>query len=454
MPRTIIIIGAGEVGFHIARRLSEEGQDVVLIDKDPEKIRRINENLDIQANLGSGTSPRLLKECRIETADMLVAATDSDEVNLISCLLARNLNPHLIKIARVRNPEYMEEASLFGQNFLGIDRVINPELEMAQTILNLTEIPGAAEVISFVGGRIKLIGMTVPHGSPVANRRLSSFRGPEENLLVGAIVRGDQVIIPRGEDTIRPDDLIYVVVRQERLKDALRLVGIREEPLRRAIIIGAGQAGSALARALDERRVNVKIIDRDAERCARLAETLDRVLVIKGDGSDKALLEEENVSDADFVIAITGEEDTNVLISLLCKKLGAKRTITRVSKSSYVPILSQIGIDSVVSSRLSAVQAILRYIRRGKIVSVVPLKGEFAEAIEAEALETSDIVNTPLSRVKFPKGAIVGALVRGEEVIIPRGDTIVQPKDRLIIFALQRVVPKIEKLLTVKLEYF
>jgi trk system potassium uptake protein len=245
-----------------------------------------------------------------------------------------------------------------------------------------------------------------------------------------------------------------VVVRQERLKDALRLVGIREEPLRRAIIIGAGQAGSALARALDERRVNVKIIDRDAERCARLAETLDRVLVIKGDGSDKALLEEENVSDADFVIAITGEEDTNVLISLLCKKLGAKRTITRVSKSSYVPILSEIGIDSVVSSRLSAVQAILRYIRRGKIVSVVPLKGEFAEAIEAEALETSDIVNTPLSRVKFPKGAIVGALVRGEEVIIPRGDTIVQPKDRLIIFALQRVVPKIEKLLTVKLEYF
>lgn len=454
MPLTIIIVGAGEVGFHIARRLSEEGQDVLLIDKDPEKVKRINENLDVHANLGSGTSPRLLRECRIETADMLVAATDSDEVNLISCLLARNLNSHLVKVARVRNPEYMGEGGLFGEHLLGIDRVINPELEMAQAILNLTEIPGAAEVINFVDGRVRLIGLTVSRGSPLAKRRLASFRGPEERLLVGAIVRGEQVIIPRGQDIIEPDDLIYVVVRQDRLKEALESAGITEEPLRRVIIIGAGQAGSALAKALDERRVNVKIIDRDPERCARLAETLDRALVIKGDGTDRNLLQEENVTDADFVIAITGEEDTNVLISLLCKKLGAKRTVTRVSKSSYVPILSQIGIDRVVSSRLSAVQAILQYIRRGKIVSVVPLKGEFAEAIEAEALETSDIVNAPLSQVKFPKGAILGAVVRGEEVIIPRGDTIVQPRDRLIIFALQRVVPKLEKLLTVKLEYF
>ncbi len=450
----IIIVGAGEVGFHISQKLSEENHNVVLIDKDAKKIKRITESLDIQALLGGGTGPQVLKDAGIKEADMLVAATDSDEVNLICCLMARNLSPHMLKIARIRNPEYLEQKELFGQDILGIDRVINPESEMVDTILSVMEVPGASEVINFVGGRVKLIGFTIHKDSPLAGHKLASFRGLEEKLLVGAIARGDQVLIPRGDDTIQADDLVYVVGRNDELDRILRLFNSQAQTLRRVIIVGAGQTGTALATALDKTKAKTRIIDKDSERCAHLSEQLERVIVINGDGTDRDLLREENIKDVDFMVAITGDDESNILISLLSKGLGAERTITRISKFAYIPLVSAIGIDTVVSPRLSAVKAILQHIRRGKIIMVAPLKGEHAEAIEAEALETSDIVNVPLSDVRFPKGAIVGAIVRNGEIIIPKGDSIIRPKDHLIIFALEQVIPKLEKLLTVKLEYF
>ena len=450
----IIIVGAGEVGFNIAQKLSEESHDVVLIDKDAQKIERISGNLDVQAYLASGTSPKALKDSGIREADMLVAATDSDEVNLISCLFARSLNPYMLKVARVRNEEYLEEKELFSRDLLGIDHIINPQSVMVETILSLMKVPGASDVIDFVGGRVKLVGFTVPKDSPFTGRQLLTFKDLEGKLLVGAIVRGDQVVIPRGQDTVEANDLVYLVVRNGELDSALKLFDIKEESLRRVIVVGAGQTGTALATALDLTNISAKIIDKDPEKCASLAEKLERVIVINGDGTDKDLLQEENIGDVDFMVAITGDEENNILMSLLGKGLGAKKTITRVSKLSYIPLVSAIGIDTVVSPRLSAVRAILQYIRRGKIISVAPLKGEHAEAIEAEALDTSDIVNVPLSQVKFPKGAIVGAIVRGEEIIIPRGDSIIMPKDRLIIFSLEKAIPKLEKLLTVKLEYF
>ncbi|MFO7984445.1 MAG: Trk system potassium transporter TrkA [Desulfatiglandaceae bacterium] len=449
-----IIVGAGEVGFHIAQKLSEENQDVVLIDRDPPQIKRVVEHLDIQAFLGSGTSPRILRDAGITDADMLVAATDSDEINLIACLLAKNLNPYLIKVARVRNEEYFQESRLFGPDMLGIDHIINPLSEMVNRIRSLMEVPGASEVVEFVNGRVKLIGFTVSQESPFVGRKLSSFDQDKNRILVGAIVRENQVLIPRGEDTILAGDLVYVVVQNSQVHQTMRLFDIKGEALRRVCIVGGGQTGTALAKTLDRTGISVKIIETQSDTCAMLSETLDQVIVINGDGTDRDLLEEENIKDMDFMVALTGDEETNILISLLAKGLGAGKTITRVSKWSYIPLMTAIGIDIVVSPRLSAVRAILQHIRPGKIISVVPLKGEHAEAIEAEALETSDIVNIPLSKVKIPKGAIVGAIVRGEEIIIPQGDSIVRPKDHLIIFALQRVFPKLEKLLTVKLEYF
>lgn len=450
----IIIVGAGEVGFHSAQKLSDEGQDVVLIDKDPDKIKRITDNLDVQAIIGSGTSPETLKSSGIKDADMLVAATDSDEANLIACLLGKNLNKYILKVARVRNREYLEEKELFGDSLLGVDQIINPESAVVETILNLMTVPGASDVIDFVEGRIKLIGFPVKEDSSLAGRRLSTFNDLNGNLLIGAIIRGEKVLIPHGDDIIQADDLIYLVIRSNEISKVYSFLNIKENDLRRVIIIGGGETGASLATALDHTSLHVKVIEKNSQRCGSLAEQLEKVIVINGDGTDKDLLLEENIGEMDFMVALTGDEENNVLISLLARELGVKKIITRISKLSYIPLVSAIGIDTVVSSRLSAVRAILQYIRRGKVISVAPLKGEQAEAIEAEALETSDIVDIPISQIKFPKGALVGAIVRGDEIIIPKGDTIIKSKDRLIFFVLGEVIPKLEKLLTVKLDYF
>ena len=450
----IIIVGAGEVGFHLAKKLSEESQDVLLIERDPDKVRHITENLDVQVILGSGTSPKVLRNSGVADAEMLVAATDSDEVNLVACLLARNLNRYILKIARIRNPEYLEEKELLNKDLLGIDHVINPESVMVETILNLMMVPAASDVIDFVEGRVKLIGITVQPDSPFVGRRLLSFGKMQEKVLIGAIMRGEKVLIPRGEDKIQARDLLYLVVRADQLSAVFQSFGMEHRELKRVMIVGAGATGTALATALDRTGINVKIIDKDPRKCATLAEQLGKITIINGDGTDRDLLQEENIDGVDFFVAITGDEESNVLISLLGKGLGAQKTITRIDKLSYIPLVSAIGIDTIISSRLSAIRAILQYIRRGKIISVAPLKGEHAEAIEAEALETSGIVNVPLTEVKFPRGSLLGAVVRNGDIIIPRGDTVIMPKDRLIIFTLRKVLPKLEKLLTVKLEYF
>jgi len=450
----VIIIGAGEVGYHIAKKLSEENQEVVLIDKDPAKIRRINENLDVQSFLGSGTSPQILRGSGIEEAELMVAATDSDEVNLIACLLARNLNRHMVKVARVRNQEYLHEESLFSKDLLGVDLLINTRAMMVETILGLMEVPGASEVIDFVGGKVKVVSFLITGDSPLAGKQLSELKAYEGNLLVGAIVRGHRIVIPSGRDTIQPHDLVYFVMKKNELAATLAQFQMVTKPMKNIIIVGAGETGMALATVLEGRRLNVKLIDHDGERCKKAASLLNRVIVIRGDGADRDLLLEENAGEMDLIIAVTGDEESNVLISLLAKDLGARRTITRVSKLSYMSVVSAVGLDTVINPRMAAVRAILQYIRRGRILSVAPLREEQAEAIEAEALETSDIVNTPLAKVNFPPGVILGAIIRGEEIIIPKGGTIVLPHDRIIIFAHQQVLPKLEELLTVKLEYF
>jgi trk system potassium uptake protein TrkA len=450
----IIIVGAGEVGFTIAQRLSEENHDVVVIEMDQNKVRQIQSVIDVQAILGSGTSPSVLQEAGIKESDIIVAATDSDEANLIACFYAQHLTDYITKIARIKNPEYMKHREIFRQDFLNIDLIINPKSEMVASMLRLMEVPWASEVIDFVDGRIKLIGITIEDNSPVLGRTLSSLNDYQHAILVGVIVRGEKVMIPGGQDTIQPNDLIYCVARREETPHIFRLLNLREEGLSRVIIVGGGETGLALATSLDTTNINTKIIEKDGQRCLELAEKLEKVVVLNGDGTDREFLMEENVADVDIMVVLTGDEESNVLISLLGKALGAKKTVTRIGKLGYIPLVSAIGIDTVVSPRLSAIRTILQYIRKGKVISEAPLKGEGAEVIEVEALETSDIVNIPLSKVKFPKEAIVGAIVRGEEIIIPRGHNMIKPHDHLIIFALKGAIPKLEKLFTVKLEYF
>jgi trk system potassium uptake protein TrkA len=371
----------------------------------------------------------MLRMAGIQEAELLAAATDSDEVNLIACLLARSLNRHIIKIARVRNQEYLREPSLFSQDLLGVDLIINTQAMMVKTILDLMEIPGASEVIDF-WTRSETGRFSDQRGIAARGKKLSvlDFR---EKPSGRRNRRGTRSASPRN-DTILPLDS-FTGVKKSDVPQTLVHLGIPTRPVKNIVIVGAGSTGMDVARALDNRRLNVRIIDQDGDKCKEAATILNHVLVIRGDGADRDLLREENAGDMDMLIALTGDEESNVLISLLAKELGTRRTITRVSKLSYMHIVSAIGLDTVINPRMSAVRAILQHLRRGRIISVAPLREEQAEVIEAEALETSDIVNTPLAEVNFPPGAILGAIVRDGKIIIPRGDTIVLPHDRLII---------------------
>ena len=452
----IVIVGAGEVGFHVASRLALEDKDVVVIDNNAEALCRVSENLDVQAVQGCGSCPTILEEVGIRGTDILLAVTDSDETNLVACLFANILSPTTIKLARIRSEEYLLYQDALRQDPYRIDVVINPEAEAVKTVVRLLRVPGAVDVGEFADGRIKLIGVHLDADCPVTGTKLVDLKEKASNkkILVAAIIRNEKLIIPAGEDQIQEGDLIYFVSEEKGLKAALKIFGKRAEPLGRVLLVGGGNLGLKLARALERLSIHTKLIEKDPDRCRKLAEHLDKVIVLQGDGSDQGLLQEENIQDMDVVITLTGDEETNILASLLAKRMGAHKTVTRISKFSYFPLVSAIGLEHIVSPRLAAINTILQYVRRGKVLSAMALKGEEAEVLEAVAMETSDIVGKPLRQIPFPRGALVVAIMRGDEVIVPTGDSVILPEDRIVIFSTRQSIPQVEKALMVKLEYF
>jgi trk system potassium uptake protein TrkA len=452
----IVIVGAGEVGYHIASRLAFENKDVVVIDKDPTALRRVAEDMDVQTVDGSGSSPAVLHEAGIGEAEILLAVTDSDEANLVACLVANMLSPSTKKLARLRGAEFDEYYEVFREQAPHIETVINPEIEVVKTIIRLMQVPGAVDVGEFADGRIKFVGVYLGPDSRLAGAQLSELPDiiGDQRLLIAAVVRDEEVIIPRGNDRLLAGDLIYFISEDQHLRATLSIFDKHVEPVKKVLVIGGGRIGYRLAVKLEELSIYCKIIEKNAERCAALAERLNKSVVLHGDGSDQNLLSEENVGDIDIVVTVTNDEETNILAALLSRRLGARKTITKISKFSYFPLMTTIGIEQVVSPRLSAINTILQHIRRGKVLSAISLKGEQAEAMEVVALETSAIVAKPLRRVAFPKGAIVAGIIRKERIIIPTGDSVIEPGDRLIIFAQRRAVERIEKILAVKLEYF
>jgi trk system potassium uptake protein TrkA len=452
----IIIVGAGEVGFHIASRLSLENKDVIVIEKNADALRRILENLDVQTIEGCGSNPAILEQAGIKEADILLAVTDSDEVNLVASLFASILSPTTVKLARIRGEEYLMYQDALTQDPYRIDVMINPEVEAVKTVVRLLQVPGAVDVGEFADGRIKVIGVRLDADCSVTGTKLVDLREKTGNkkILVAAISRNEKLIIPSGNDQILEGDLIYFVSEKKELEGALKIFGKRAEPLDRVLLVGGGNLGLRLAKALEGFSIHTKLIEKDPDRCRELAENLDKVVVLQGDGADQRLLQEENIQDMDVVATLTGDEETNILTSLLAKRMGAQKSVTRISKFSYFPLVSAIGLEHIVSPRLAAINTILQYVRRGKVLSAMALKGEEAEALEAVALETSDIVGKPLQQIPFPKGALVVAIIRGDEVIIPTGDSIIVPQDRIIIFATRQAISQVEKALMVKLEYF
>lgn len=452
----VLIIGAGEVGFHIANRIAFENKDVVVVDKNPEAIRRISDNLDVQTLVGSGSSPVVLEEAGIRGADIMLAVTNSDETNLVACLVSNMISPSTKKLARLRAADYDDYHEHFRQAMPHIDTIINPEIEVVKTIDRLMSFPGSVDVGEFAQGRVYFIGIILNKDARLAGVKLyelSKYLG-DKRLLIAAVIRNEKLIIPRGEDCLMPDDLIYFITEKDMVLDNLKIFDKYEPPTQSVMIIGGGRIGFRLASMLEQKNIHTKIIEKNADRCRILAERLNKTVVLHGDGSDQDLLMEENIHNMDAVVTLTSDEETNILASLLAKRMGTKKAITRISKFSYFPLMNMIGIQQVVSPRLSAINSILQHIRRGKVLSAISIKGEQAEVLEAVALETSDIVGKPLKNISFPKGSLVTGIIRGDKIIIPSGESVIEPGDRIIIFVQRSAIPKVEKILTVKLEYF
>jgi trk system potassium uptake protein TrkA len=452
----VIIIGAGEVGYHIADSLSREGIDTVLVDINEERLHEVSETLDIQTVLGSGSSPAVLKRAGMAHADMVVAVTDSDETNMISCLLASTQSRVPVRIARIRNPELNDDSTLFSSSCLNIDLRINPEREAVNQMLDRLECPGASEVFSFADGRIRMLGFVIDPGAAVVGKSLIALRAmePEFKVLITAMVRNEKFIVPAGDTVIEAGDYLFAVTDAARVRELLRFFGRDTEPPRRIIIIGGGNTGLMLAEGIEKMGLSVKLIERRRDKCEILAARLEKTIVLHGDGTSQELLKEESIQETDFFIAVTNDEEANILGALVAKQLGARKVISLIRRIDYIPLVARVGIDGVINPRHAAISRILHFIRKGKILSATPLRDERAEVFEFVALETSEITERPFKEIPFPRGTIVGAIVRGERIIIPDGDSVILPGDRVVIFTPRSAIHQLEKLLTVKLEYF
>jgi trk system potassium uptake protein TrkA len=456
----IVICGGGQVGFNIARHLTLEGMDVVVIDTSPELIRRINDNLDAQGVVGHASRPDVLERAGIADADMVIAVTQTDEINMVACQVAHSLFEVPIKIARVREQSYLDPAwaHLFSREHLPIDVIISPEVEVAKAIVRRLRVPGSFEMIPLADDKVRLLGVRCEAHCPLINTPIKQLTQlfPDLNIIIVGLVRSEQPVRLTGEDELRIGDDVYFVVETEQVTRAMAAFGYEEPEARRLLICGGGNIALRLAQEIEAEQagINIKIIEANADRAASVASILSGTIVLHGDVLDPEILKEAGVAATDTVVAVTSDDETNILASLLAKRHGAHRAITLLNKGAYEPLTTTLGIDVVVSPRNITASTILQHVRRGRIHSVHTLREGFGELIEAEALETSSLVGVPLRDIHLPAGVMIGAIVRGGRVISPRGNTVIQNKDRVILFATADVVRKVEKLFSVRLEYF
>lgn len=443
----VIIVGAGEVGYQIAKFLTLEGVDVTVIDQDRAKIRRISEELDVAVIEGGGGDPSTLKEADAGKADILLAVTNSDETNMIACLLGKAMFKIPRKIARIRNPDYFFNKNLLSRENLDIDPAINPELEVAKAISRLLEIPFATEVEDFEEGAVKVIGFKVDQGNPMIGKSLRDLK--EEirgNFIIGIIEREDKVIIPSGNDIIKESDIIYLPVRRTDIADIADALKVSKKPSKRVMIAGGGRIGYYIA-SMMEGKSDIKIIEKDPERCKFLSASLGRSIILQGDCADQKLLVEENIEDMDVFVAVTNNEELNIMSSLLARKLGVKKSIVIVNRTDYIPLAHSLGLQAVLSPRLITASSILRYVRRGDILSLTAIAEDRAEIIESRVGDSSVLKDKSLKDSILPKNTLIGMIIRDDVMIIPSGSDKIISGDKLIIFTLRESIKEMERVL-------
>lgn len=431
MDMRIIVIGAGHLGYIIAELLSNEGYDVVVVDSDGDKLEAVRNDLDVLTVLADGTSPSFMRS-QARGSDLLVAVTAIDEVNIIACILAKkNGIPHTI--ARIRDPKFLAEPVDYIKENFDIDLVLSPELITAREISRLVMTPSAINVEDFAGGRVRLLESKISPRSPYVHRELKDIKLPP-SVLIALILRDHHMIIPHGNDHLLPLDNVYFLGNPESLeKLSLHSSAKYQRRTKKALIIGAGRTGQALAPMLERQGISVKVIDNDEDHCQQMAGKLKKGMVLCGDGTDMDLLTHEGVSEADTVICTTKDERLNLMMALLAKHLGAGQTMVRVTRTEYISLMQQVGIDIVLSTRLLAAGEVLGFVRSGSVVSVSLLEGARVQAIEIVLTEGSKAVGVPLMKADIPRSCLVGAYVRNDHVYIPDGHSVLSAGDSVIL---------------------
>lgn len=456
----VIICGAGQVGFNIARYLAGEDADVTMIDQAPDLIARVTETIDVKGIVGFASHPDVLERAGAADADMVIAVTHADEVNMVACQVCHSLFDVPTKIARIRDQSYLDPvwSDLFSRNNMPIDVIISPEVEVARAIERRLRVPGAFDVHPLANGKVSLIGVHCTPATPILDTPLRQLTAlfPELHITVVGVWRNGNGLVPSPEDSLIAGDDVYFVAESSHVTRAMAAFGHDEKEAHRVIIVGGGNIGLTLATAVEKGHpsVSLKLVELDTARAETVARALQRTVVINGDALENEILEEANAADAETIVAVSNDDEVNILVSLLAKRSGCRRAVTLINKFSYGPLVGTLGIDTVVSPRAITVSTILQHVRRGRIRSVHSISEGFGEVIEAEALETSSLVGVAIRDAPLPEEVLIGAIVRGDEVIIPRGDTVVRPNDLVVLFAATEAVKKIENLFAVKLEFF
>lgn len=456
----VIICGAGQVGWQIARQLSGERNDVTLVDQNADLIRRATDVLDVQGIVGFASYPDVLEKAGARDADMIIAATHSDEVNMVTCEVAHAIFAIPRKIARLRAQSYLDAiySDLYRRDHLPIDVVISPEREVAEAALQRLAAPSTFDTETFFAGKAQLLGIQLDADCPVLNTPLRQLNElfPSLRAIVVGVRRQGRLFAPDASDQLFTEDQIYVLTHSEDMNRALDIFGKKTKKQERIVIIGGGNVGLAVARALESRtdRVRARIIEKNRARAEKAADSLERTIVLNGDGMDIDILMEASIDRADAVLAVTDDDKTNLLVAVRAKQAGCKMSIALVNDPTLAPLIGALDIDAYINPRATTVSSILRHVRHGKVRAIYSIGDAEAEVIEAQVLSTSPLAGRLIRDIEFPEGVLVGGLMKGDRVLKPTGDTRIDVGDVLAIFALTKDVPEVERLLQVSVDFF
>lgn len=455
----IIILGANEVGSALAETLSKEKNDITLVDENSELLRELNDSIDVKVTAGEPSHPATLEAAGALDADMLIAVTDSDEANIVACRVAYTVFNITKKICRIRSSSYTDHRELFQYDNDVVDVVVSPEEIVSDYITRLIDLPGSLQVLDFAGGKVQLVAVKAFYGGPLVGQEIRLIRQhmPGVDTRVAAIFRKDRAITPEGSTVIEADDEVFFVAAQNNIRACMGELRRLDRPYRRLIIAGGGKIGFRLAQNIED-RYQVKVIEQNARRAAYISEHLDKAIVLNGEASQRELLVEESIEDTDVFLALTNDDEANIMSSLLAKRLGAKKVMAIINNPAYVDLVQGGEIDVAISPQLATIGSMLTHVRRGDVVNVHSLRRGAAEAMEAIAhgdKHSSKVVGRTVEEIDLPEGTTIGAVVRDDEVMIAHDDTLIKTDDHVILFLTNRKhIPAVERLFEVDLTYF